>query len=279
MLGMLLCARLQTTTSLFSAISVSGVPTPTITTRAARTATSTTLQLPPFIPYRFRVIARNADRSWLAVSNYSAGLTLAPKTRVPFPINASYAATLGLIYRYDFTAEGSASGLAQAPDLSGNGYWLKQFSASQRPSVQPFVHGDMSALRMQGTSANPLGFMQVRRCQMKCFDLHSVLRFSGVPFLGTFCRHALASDEQLLELAKSRMGSRACPPLAFSVSEPSRIIPHVLSADHHRCGLHSWAAKPGDRYWHWKHYKQGANKRRCRWCKCFMLFCCTLSHF
>lgn len=27
--------------------------------------------------------------------------------------------------------------------------------------MQPFAHGELSALRMQGTPANPLGFMQV----------------------------------------------------------------------------------------------------------------------
>lgn len=151
----------QNTYSLFSAISISGAPTPTVTALAPASATSATVQLPPFVPYRLRVIARNPDNSWMVSSNYSSGITLAPKVRVPFPINASYAALIGLVYRHDFTIEGSALGLAQSQDLSGNGYWLQQGSASQRPAVQAFAQGELSALRTQGTTANPLGFMQV----------------------------------------------------------------------------------------------------------------------
>lgn len=152
----------QNTVSLFSAISVSGAPTPAVTTLASASATSASLRLPPFIPYRVRVVARNANASWLEASNYTTGISLAPMTRVPFPLNASYAAALGMTYRYDFTAEGSSPGLAQSEDLSGNGFWLAQSSASRRPVVQPFAQGELSALRMRGTTANPLGYMQAR---------------------------------------------------------------------------------------------------------------------
>lgn len=121
-----------------------------------------TVRLPAYLPYRVRVIARNADLSWLAASSYySPGLSVMPVTRVPFPINASYASALGLCFRYDFSDEANTPSLSQSDDLSGNGFWLGQSSAARRPVIQPFAHGELSALRMQGTTANPLGYMQV----------------------------------------------------------------------------------------------------------------------
>ena len=55
-----------------------------------------------------------------------------------------------------------SAGLAQSADYGPYGFFLQQKTASRRPAVQPFVLGELSALRMQGTTANPLGFMQVR---------------------------------------------------------------------------------------------------------------------
>lgn len=52
-------------------------------------------------------------------------------------------------------------GLAQSDDYGPFGNWLQQKTSALRPAVQPFAQGELSALRMRGTAANPLGFMQV----------------------------------------------------------------------------------------------------------------------
>jgi len=54
-------------------------------------------------------------------------------------------------------------GLAQSADLGPYSIFLQQKNASLRPAVQPFALGELSALRMRGTSSNRLGFLQVSR--------------------------------------------------------------------------------------------------------------------
>ena len=82
-------------------------------------------------------------------------------------------------------------GLAQSPDYGPYGFWLQQKTAGSRPAVQPFAHGEHSALRMQGTSSNPLGFMQVGHmnwhdpCFRRVFKVVCFVFFMQVPSSGT----------------------------------------------------------------------------------------------